>query len=127
MRNKKCFAISAVCFCISVLACSFQILALHAINYCYSEPLMHLYYPVLTLVSLTSTIAILGTCVNQAHVLLNRELPPFATALGTPVLVICATVHLAHIGFEHLQQKYSGIGDEQQSISRTYEASKPFC
>jgi hypothetical protein len=112
-KHWQCLLISLICFIISAVAFVFQILALHNILFCHKEALGHLYIPVLIVLSFSSTIAILGVILAQITILRGKELPPYATALGTPVLVISSTAHLAYGGRQH---------------SRTYEASRqPFC
>lgn len=91
---KKCAAISGLLFSLASAAVAMQIFAVHCIMYCYKEELPHLWLPVWSLLSLGGTIAIFGILLNQCYGLINQELPAFSTALGTPVLVVCAIGHL---------------------------------
>jgi hypothetical protein len=128
MKSKKhwqCLVISLICFIISGIAFAFQLLAYHDIWYCHKENLAHLYMPVLVVFSFSSVWAIGGVIVGQYHALRGGDAPPHATALGTPVLVLSSTVHLAKGG---RQQKKDRRAGEQPAHSRRHEASRqPFC
>jgi hypothetical protein len=128
-KNKQCLLISAICFIISGIAFTFQLLAYHDILYCHREALGHLYTPVLIVLSFGSIIAILGVSVAQMYILIGEQYPPFATALGTPVLVICSTVHLTPKGIRWLRgwyRAYRGKKEEKEGMEKVsrYEASR---
>ena len=55
---------------------------------------MYLWYPAWGILSLGSVIAMIGVSINQIYGLRNHKLPPFSTALGTPILVFLAFSHL---------------------------------
>jgi hypothetical protein len=125
-KHWQCLLISLICFIISAVAFVFQILGLHNILFCHKEALGHLYIPVLIVLSFSSIIAILGVILAQITILRGKELPPYATALGTPVLVISSTAHLAYGGRQ--QKKGRKTGEQLALHSRTYEASRQsFC
>lgn len=63
---------------------------------------MMLYWGFWSLLQVGSLIAILGIVLNQAYGLQNRAEPPWATALGTPVLVIAA---FGHFLLGHFEEK----------------------
>ena len=71
-----------------------QVLAIIALQHCQHEDLLGLYWPIWTLLGLGTTIAMLGVVINQVYGLREHDLPPFSTALGTPVLVVCSIGHL---------------------------------
>jgi hypothetical protein len=78
---------------VAAVADAVQVLAIFALQHCHKEPLLGLYWPVWTLLGLGSSIAMLGVLLNQVYGLQEHELPPFGTALGTPVLVVCSVGH----------------------------------
>jgi hypothetical protein len=99
---------------IVVMACDiFQVIAIFAIQHCHHEDLLPLYWPVWTLLGLGSTIAMVGVCINQVYGLLEQELPPFGTALGTPVLVVCA---IGHLLYEWSKHKLTGSDSDSQTV-----------
>jgi hypothetical protein len=91
---KRCLWKTFGCLVVAIVCDIFQVLAIIALQHCHHEDLLGLYWPLWTLLGLGSTIAMVGVCINQAYGLLEQDLPPFGTALGTPVLVVCAIIHL---------------------------------
>jgi hypothetical protein len=125
-KHWQCLLISLVCFIISAAAFTFQIVAYHDLYYCHREALGHLYTPVLVVFSFSSTIATLGVILDQYRILRGGDAPLHATALGTPVLVLSSTAHLAKGGRQ--QKKDRRAGEQPALHSRRYEASRqPFC
>jgi hypothetical protein len=72
---------------------------------------MMLYWGFWSLVQIGSFIAILGIVLNQAYGLQNRVEPPWATALGTPVLVIAA---LGHFFISHFKTKQNAVNEDEE-------------
>jgi hypothetical protein len=96
-RSAKLCLVKTSVLLICAMACDiFQVFAIFTIQHCHREDLLSLYWPIWTLLGLGSTIAMVGVCINQVYGLLEQELPPFGTALGTPVLVVCAIGHLIY-------------------------------
>ncbi|RFU80396.1 hypothetical protein TARUN_1862 [Trichoderma arundinaceum] len=67
-----------------------------ALQFCDGENLMSLYWSTWTMIQVGSLIAMMGIILAMAHSLRNRRHPPWALALGTPVLVIAGLLHLIH-------------------------------
>lgn len=78
-------------FSFVVVAVVIQALTIFALQHCIKEDLLGLYWPIWTLLGLGTSIAMLGIVLCQVYALANQEWPPFATALGTPVLVVCSS------------------------------------
>lgn len=52
-----------------------------------------------------------GVLVNQAYGLSYQELPPYGTALGTPVLVVCSIGHFLYFWIPHKLRRDSKSQD----------------
>lgn len=70
--------------------------SLLALQFCDGENLISLYWSTWTMIQVGSLIAMMGIILAMAHSLRNRRHPPWALALGTPVLVIAGLLHLIH-------------------------------
>ena len=90
---KICCYWAAVLLAVAIAADAIQVLAIIALQHCHHEALLGLYWPVWTLLGLGSSIAMAGVVLSQVYGLQQHELPPFGTALGTPVLVVCSIGH----------------------------------
>src|SRR5450756_26975 len=89
-RSWRCIWQTIALIAVAIVANIMQVLAILAFQHCHNEALLGLYWPLWTLLGLGSTIAMFGVVINQIYALRGHEPPPFATALGTPVLVVCA-------------------------------------
>jgi hypothetical protein len=89
-----CLLKTGLCLIFATACNVFQVLAIISLQHCWHEDLLGLYWPLWTLLGLGSTVAMLGVVVNQIYGLLEHELPCFSVGMGTPVLVVCAIVHL---------------------------------
>jgi hypothetical protein len=85
---------TSICLFFAAACDVFQVLAIIALQHCEHEDLLGLYWPLWTLLGLGSTVAMIGVVLNQLYGLLRHELPPYSVGMGTPVLVVAATVHL---------------------------------
>ncbi|GJN74942.1 hypothetical protein VFPFJ_10755 [Purpureocillium lilacinum] len=84
------------CACISVVLVVMEAFALLAVQFCDGEPLMPLFWSTWAMVQVGSLIAIVGTILALLHSFRDSKHPPWALALGTPVLVIAGFLHLFH-------------------------------
>jgi len=89
-----CLINTGLCLIFATACNVFQVLSIISLQHCWHEDLLGLYWPLWTLLGLGSTVAMLGVVVNQIYGLLEHELPGFSVGMGTPVLVVCAIVHL---------------------------------
>jgi hypothetical protein len=87
-----CFA----CVCVSTVIVIMEAYALLALQFCDGEDLMSLYWSTWTMIQVGSLIAMVGIILALLHSLSNRRHPPWALALGTPVLVIAGFLSLFH-------------------------------
>jgi len=87
------------------------------IQFCDGEDLMMLYWGFWTLIQVGSVIAILGIALNQWKTLRDAKLPPWPTALGTPVLVIAGFGHGCWVYLKSARRKFRGKDDDNRSTS----------
>jgi hypothetical protein len=107
----QCLAKTSILL-VLVLACdTIQVFAIMDIQHCHHEAFLGLYWPLWTLLGLGSTIAMIGTLVNIAYCLTTQKLPPYGTALGTPVLVVCSIGHFLYHWIPHKLGRGSGSQD----------------
>ncbi|KAE9369284.1 hypothetical protein N431DRAFT_469207 [Stipitochalara longipes BDJ] len=88
--------IVSLCLIFSATAAVFECFALFNIEFCDGEDLMQLYWGFWSVLQVGSNIAILGVMVQFWIVLSDREMPSWAVALGTPVLVFAALGFVFH-------------------------------
>jgi hypothetical protein len=87
-----CMGLVAVSMVIVVM----EAFALLALEFCDGEDLMSLYWSSWMMTQVGSLIAIVGIVLAMLHSLWDRRHPPWALALGTPVLVIAGIMNLLH-------------------------------
>ncbi|KAK4128176.1 hypothetical protein N657DRAFT_676002 [Parathielavia appendiculata] len=92
----KCMVICGIYSAISVVAVVMEVYALMALQFCDGEDLMPLYWSTWTMMQVGSVIAILGIMLAVFNSLRGRKNPPWALALGTPVLVVAGIGHAVH-------------------------------
>ncbi|GAO15368.1 uncharacterized protein UV8b_07072 [Ustilaginoidea virens] len=88
--------LSTACVVVSTVIVVMEAYILLALQFCDGEDLMSLYWSTWTMTQVGSLIAIIGIVLALLHSLRNRKHPPWALALGTPVLVIAGILHLVH-------------------------------
>ncbi|CAI6014165.1 unnamed protein product [Clonostachys chloroleuca] len=84
------------CVAVSTTIVIMEAYSLLALQFCDGEDLMSLYWSTWTMIQVGSLIAMVGIILALAHALNDRKHPPWALALGTPVLVIAGFLHLFH-------------------------------
>ncbi|KAG6001482.1 hypothetical protein E4U21_004290 [Claviceps maximensis] len=87
---------SVACVLLSTTVVIMEAFALLALQFCDGEDLMSLYWSTWTMLQVGSLIALLGIVLALLFSHRNRKHPPWALALGTPVLVIAGLLHLIH-------------------------------
>ncbi|KAK4190506.1 hypothetical protein QBC35DRAFT_70210 [Podospora australis] len=95
-KMKKCFYICTLYSSISVVAVVMEVYALMALQFCDGEDLMSLYWSTWTMLQVGSLIAIFGILLAVSNSVRARKNPPWALALGTPVLVVAGIGHALH-------------------------------
>ncbi|KAI8623009.1 hypothetical protein F5Y19DRAFT_468854 [Xylariaceae sp. FL1651] len=92
-------------FLVTAVLLVIEVYALLALQFCDGEDLMSLYWATWTMLQLGSEIAILGVSLALWHHLWNVEHPPWALALGTPVLVVAGFGHLLSLVLRQFYRK----------------------
>ncbi|OAR02208.1 hypothetical protein LLEC1_01128, partial [Akanthomyces lecanii] len=95
-RLRTCLGICTVCVLISTVIVVMEVYTLLALQFCDGEDLMSLYWSTWTMIQLGSLIAMVGVILAMVHTLRNKRHPPWALALGTPVLVIAGLLHMCY-------------------------------
>ncbi|KAF5003619.1 hypothetical protein FDECE_9824 [Fusarium decemcellulare] len=84
------------CVSVSTVIVIMEAYCILALQFCDGEDLISLYWSTWTMIQVGSLIAMIGIILALAHTLRGRKHPPWALALGTPVLVIAGFLHLFH-------------------------------
>ncbi|KAK3336004.1 hypothetical protein B0T19DRAFT_25498 [Cercophora scortea] len=95
-RMKRCMFICSVYSAVSVVAVVMEVFALLALQFCDGEDLMSLYWSTWTMMQVGALIAIVGILLAVFNGLRGNKNPPWALALGTPVLVVAGIGHAFH-------------------------------
>jgi hypothetical protein len=85
-----------ICVLVSTGLIVCEVYALMALQFCEGEDLISLYWSTWTMIQVGSNIAMLGIILALCHSFRDFRHPPWALALGTPVLVIAGLLHLLH-------------------------------
>ncbi|ROT37388.1 hypothetical protein SODALDRAFT_334478 [Sodiomyces alkalinus F11] len=83
----RCIIFASGCVVLSLTTVIMEVFALLALQFCDGEDLMSLYWSTWTMMQVGSLIAVCGIILALLHNLRDRKHPPWALALGTPVLV----------------------------------------
>lgn len=101
-----------------LIACGCGFLAaftLLTLQFCDEEPLASLYWSTWTVLVVGGIVAIFGISLHIRHLIKSRRPPPWALALGTPVLVVAGLGH-------YFQGKISSKA--RRLVSRSREAKR---
>ncbi|KAG6014595.1 hypothetical protein E4U54_005051 [Claviceps lovelessii] len=93
---RRYILLSVACVLVSTVVVIMEAFALLALQFCDGEDLMSLYWSTWTMLQVGSLIALAGIVLALLFSHRNRKHPPWALALGTPVLVIAGLLHLIH-------------------------------
>ncbi|KLU84144.1 hypothetical protein MAPG_03189 [Magnaporthiopsis poae ATCC 64411] len=93
-HHKRCLYVTIGIAALSVTMSVVEVFALLALQFCDGEDLMALYWATWTMLQFGSVIAIFGIILHIAMVLQGQDRPPWALALGTPVLVVAGIGNL---------------------------------
>ncbi|KAK3330151.1 hypothetical protein B0H66DRAFT_47483 [Apodospora peruviana] len=104
-KMKKCMLICSIYAAISVVAVVMEVYALMALQFCDGEDLMSLYWSTWAMMQVGSLIAIFGILLSVFNGLRGNKNPPWALALGTPVLVVAGIGHAFHGAMRKRVQK----------------------
>ncbi|KAK1776152.1 hypothetical protein QBC45DRAFT_225328 [Copromyces sp. CBS 386.78] len=95
-KMQRCLLICSGYFVLSIIAVVMEVYALLALQFCDGEDLMSLYWSTWTMLQVGSLIAILGIILAAFNAIRGNKNPPWALALGTPVLVVAGIGHAFH-------------------------------
>ncbi|KAI5461772.1 hypothetical protein BGZ63DRAFT_487772 [Mariannaea sp. PMI_226] len=95
-RLRQSILLCLACVLVSTAIVVMEVYSILALQFCDGEDLISLYWSTWTMVQVGSLIAMIGIILALLHSLRNRRHPPWALALGTPVLVIAGFLHLFH-------------------------------
>ncbi|KAL1878734.1 hypothetical protein Daus18300_002010 [Diaporthe australafricana] len=84
-----CFLTGVVGMIIVVL----EAFVINTLQFCDGEPLISLYWSLWTMIQVGGIIAVWGICLHVRHMVTGKKHPPWALALGTPVLVVAGLGH----------------------------------
>lgn len=104
-KMKKCMGICSAYAVVSVVAVVMEVFALMALQFCDGEDLMPLYWSTWTMLQVGALIAIFGILLSVFNGLRGNKNPPWALALGTPVLVVAGLGHAVHGAMRKRVQK----------------------
>ncbi|KAK0703738.1 hypothetical protein B0T26DRAFT_658418 [Lasiosphaeria miniovina] len=96
-RMKRCMFVCTIYATISVTSVVMEVFMLMALQFCDGEDLMSLYWSTWTMMQVGSLIAIFGILLAVFNSLRGNKNPPWALALGTPVLVVAGLGHAVHV------------------------------
>lgn len=92
-RMMTCLIWCLALFSCAVVAVVMEVYALLALQFCDGEDLMSLYWSTWTMLQLGSLVAIAGIILSVYNGIRGNKNPPWALALGTPVLVVAGIGH----------------------------------
>ncbi|CAM1507755.1 Fc.00g046030.m01.CDS01 [Cosmosporella sp. VM-42] len=95
-RLRQSIFLCLLCVMVSTVIVIMEAYAIMALQFCDGEDLISLYWSTWTMIQVGSLIAMMGIILALCNSLRNRGHPPWALALGTPVLVIAGLLHLFH-------------------------------
>ncbi|KAL7918672.1 hypothetical protein ACQKWADRAFT_323583 [Trichoderma austrokoningii] len=125
-RARKLVKFMLMCFgCVIVSAAVvvMEAFALLALQFCDGENLISLYWSTWTMTQVGSLIAMMGIILAMAHSLRNKRHPPWALALGTPVLVIAGLLHLIHDCIKKRVNKFTEGPTRKNSVLSVSEVN----
>lgn len=111
----RCFYITLFSGFISTLIVILEAFVLLTLQFCDDEPLTSLYWSTWTVLQVGAVVAIFGITLHVRHMIKGRRHPPWALALGTPVLVVAG---LGHYFQGKLKKKARDMKERSRSRSR---------
>lgn len=89
----RCFYYALMSGFLSTTIAVLEVFVLLTLQFCDGEPLSSLYWSVWTVLQVGAVVAIFGITLHVRHMIKGRKNPPWALALGTPVLVVAGLGH----------------------------------
>ncbi|KAF4595984.1 hypothetical protein GQ602_001597 [Ophiocordyceps camponoti-floridani] len=124
---RKALFADLLCVAVSTVVVIMEAFALLALQFCDGEDLMSLYWSTWTMIQVGALIAMSGIVLALVHSLRDSKHPPWALAMGTPVLVIAGVLHLFHQvtkkNINKIRRKASSSASASPSTSKESEMS----
>ncbi|KAF3769125.1 hypothetical protein M406DRAFT_249597 [Cryphonectria parasitica EP155] len=111
-----CFYKTLACSFVSLVAAILEVFVLLTLQFCDHEPLASLYWSNWTVLQVGAVVAMFGICLHVRHMIKGRRHPPWALALGTPVLVVAG---LGHYFQGKVKSKAKSVGRNLRSRSHS--------
>lgn len=89
----RCFYTTLFFGLVCLFIIIFEALVLLSLQFCDQEPLASLYWSAWVVLQVGAVVAIFGITLHVRHMIKGRKHPPWALALGTPVLVVAGLGH----------------------------------
>ncbi|KAK3397794.1 hypothetical protein B0T20DRAFT_232003 [Sordaria brevicollis] len=123
-KMQRCLLVCTGYFVLSIIAVVMEVYALLALQFCDGEDLMSLYWSTWTMLQVGSLIAILGIILAAFNAIRDRKNPPWALALGTPVLVVAGIGHAFHGAMRKRVQRVRSRSLRSRSRGRSVTSLK---
>jgi hypothetical protein len=118
-QRRGYFCIVVLCFLISLVCIIFECFALFNIEFCDGEDLTQMYWGFWSILQVGSLIAIGGVLLQFWIILSGVGTPPWAVALGTPVLVFAALgwmfKHISDGAWKKFRNRRNGDAGEENN------------
>lgn len=112
----RCFYVSIAFGVVGLVITILEAFVLLALQFCDEEPLASLYWSTWTVLQVGAVVAMFGITLHVRHMIKGRRHPPWALALGTPVLVVAG---LGHYFQGKLKKKANDIKSNRSIRSRS--------
>lgn len=113
----SCMYLCLLYMSISIVCLVMEVYALLALQFCDGEDLMSLYWATWTMLQLGSMVAIAGIVLAVFNNIRGNKNPPWALALGTPVLVVAGIGHAVHVSMRKRVEKARGRSRSGRTVS----------
>ncbi|EJT73382.1 hypothetical protein GGTG_10223 [Gaeumannomyces tritici R3-111a-1] len=124
-HHKRCLYVTIALASLAVVMSVIEVFALLALQFCDGEDLMALYWATWTMLQFGSVIAIFGIILHIILVLQGQDRPPWALALGTPVLVVAGVGNLINSALHRKTTKVIKKTKEARSRSNSRSGTVP--
>ncbi|RDA91821.1 hypothetical protein CP533_2815 [Ophiocordyceps camponoti-saundersi (nom. inval.)] len=121
---RKAIMADLTCAMVSTAVVTLEAFALLALQFCDGEDLMSLYWSTWTMIQVGALIAILGIVLALIHSLRDSKHPPWALAMGTPILVIAGFMHIFHQVTRKKIKKIRRKGSASSTTTTTEERNE---
>lgn len=114
----NCFYKTLICGGLALITAILEAFDLLTLQFCDQEPLASLYWSTWTVLQVGAVVAIFGISLHVRHMIKGSRPPPWALALGTPVLVVAG---LGHYFQGKVKRRVRSVSQNLKSRSRSSE------